>query len=168
MCNGTFRTMIVLLYCIQVKYRGELLDCISNSPLLTEDDFQLVQFIFSNSRKHCSTEQTHRLPQKFSQNHKRSISMVTILMGIVIATSAMLSPLSIFLTVVNTFVVAIVTIVGVAVARRQMKVVAERRLGKTIAGVKTYLCEFESLLSLITQTTRIIRETEIVSHGFSR
>lgn len=164
--------MIVLLYCIQVKYRSELLDCISNSPLLTEDDFQLVQFIFSNSQKHCSTEQTHQLPQKFSQNHKQSISLVTILVGIVIATTAMLSPLSIFLTVVSTFVVAIVTIVGVivgvTVARWQMKVVAERRLGKTIAGVKTYLREFESLLSLITQTTRIIRETEIVSHGFSR
>ena len=64
--------------------------------------------------------------------------------------------------------VGVVTIIGLAVARWRVMLGIEQRQNKAVARVKTYLEDFESLLSLITQTTRLIRETEIISHGFSR
>ena len=64
--------------------------------------------------------------------------------------------------------VGVVTIIGLAVARWRVKLGIEQRQAKAVARVKMYLEDFESLLSLITQTTRLIRETEIISHGFSR
>ena len=42
------------------------------------------------------------------------------------------------------------------------------KMQKAVSDLSMYNSKFESLLALLTQTIRLIQETEIVSHGYSR
>ena len=39
---------------------------------------------------------------------------------------------------------------------------------KAVSDLSAYNSKFESLLALLTQTIRLVQETEIISHGYSR
>ena len=150
----------------QVRYRDQLLDCIGNSPLLTEDDFHLVQFIVSNqthrsSTKHHSQRQSgHHLPR----NRHTILFLTAFLVGL-IAIAAALLPIQYILVL---SILATLTGGVPLTIRWRMKLAVEQRLEKSVDSLQNYLREFEMLLSLVTQTTRVIRETEIIAHGFSR
>ena len=70
--------------------------------------------------------------------------------------------------VVILLVLLVVVVVVALVTRWQTKMVVDKRLARAVEGVQTYLEDFEALLSLVSQTTRLVRETEIISHGFNR
>ena len=150
--------------CYQVKYRDKLLDCISNSPLLTEDDFQLVQFIVSNQTQYSTTEHSQcQSSDHHPSNRHTTFFWTTFLAGTILAISALFPIL--FIAVLSILTTAIG---GVVLTRWWMRLVVEQRIDKSVEFVQTYLRDFETLLSLVTQTTRLIRETEIIIHGFSR
>ena len=164
---------------VQVKHRGDLLDYISSSPLLTEDDFNLLQFIISHhhvDNQHSQAKLPHTQQQlKLTRNsyqylNQRTLSLATLLTSIIFAIASMILlifPLSVTILIVF-LAVAVVAIVGLVVARWRVKLGANQRHARAVASVKTYIEDFETLLSLLTQTTRLVRETEIISHGFSR
>ena len=143
------------------------MDCIANSPLLTEDDFQLVQFIVSN-QTHYSTAKHHSQPHKNSRLHSKNnhiILFLTSLLVSLIAMATVLLPIQYIFLVLST----LATLTGVPLTLKwRMKLVLEQRLEKSVDSLSTYLSDFEMLLSLVSQTTRLIRETEIIAHGFSR
>ena len=70
--------------------------------------------------------------------------------------------------IISACAVAMAMVGGVLVARWWQRMKSEEKLSGAVLRVRTYLREFESLLSLINQTARLVRETEIVSHGYSR
>jgi len=37
-----------------------------------------------------------------------------------------------------------------------------------MADLSTYNSKFESLLAMLTQTIRLVQETEVISHGYTR
>ena len=90
--------------------------------------------------------------------------MLGILIGVVVEIPVILLP------VVSRSVIAIavLTLCGVMFVRWRWNIRSKKRLHQAVASVKEYVREFEALLSLVNQTTRLIRETEIISHGFSR
>ena len=145
------------------------MDCIANSLLLTEDDFQLVQFIISN-QTHPSTAKHHSPPDKNSHLHpmaknRHIVLFLTALVASLVAIATALLPTQCILLVLITLAV----LTGAPVTLRwRMKVALEQRLERSVDSLSTYLSDFETLLSLVTQTTRLIRETEIIAHGFSR
>ena len=148
-------------------HRAKLLDSIVDSPLLTEDDFQLVHFIASNHlhHSHLIGEHSQRETSHHHATNRHAVFLLaTILVG-VSATAVVLLPVQYILTLI-----VLATVVGgVPLAMLWWRQVAfEQRLGKSVRCLLAYLKEFEVLLSLVTQTTRLIRETEIISHGFSR
>ena len=145
-------------------YREKILNCIANSPLLTEDDFQLVQFIISN-QTHPSTTDHHSPNSHLHPKNRHIILFLTALLASLIAIATVLLPTQYILLVLITLAV----LTGAPVTLRwRMKVALNQRLERSVDNLSTYLSDFETLLSLVTQTTRLIRETEIIAHGFSR
>ena len=149
-------------------YREKILDCIANSPLLTEDDFQLVQFIVSN-QTHPLTAKHHSPPHKNSHLHylkiRHIILFLTALIASLVAIATALLPTQYILLVLS--MLAVLT--GAPLTLRwRMKLALNQRLERSVDSLSSYLSDFETLLSLVTQTTRLIRETEIIAHGFSR
>lgn len=145
------------------------MDCIGNSPLLTEDDFQLIQFVASKDfQTHRSSTKHHSQYQNNHHHHPSNrhkiLFLTAFLVGLVAIATALL-PIQ-YILVLGTL--AILTGGVPLTVRWRMKLSVEQRLEKSVDILQTYLREFEALLSLVTQTTRLIRETEIISHGFSR
>ena len=156
-----------LCNCNQVRCRERLLDCIGNSPLLGEDDFQLVQFIVSNCQMHCSSS-NHHSPYQNGHHHPSNRHTIFFLIAFLVGLIAIASTLLPVQYILVLSILAILTGGVPLTVRWRMKVAVEQRLDKLMDTLQTYLREFETLLSLVTQTTRIIRETEIIAHGFSR
>lgn len=149
-----------------MKFRDEFLECLRDSPLLTEEDFQLIDFVISNQR-HPSlpTEHSHHGTQASSWHDPSGHTvffLVTLITGIICAIATL------FLGPIIVLSLLVVATVGVLVARWWLKATAGHRLARSVSHLQTYIREFETLLSLVTQTTRLIRETEIISHGFTR
>ena len=144
------------------------MDCIGNSPLLTEDDFQLVQFIVTNCQTHCSLTTPHAQWQNYHYRHPRNRHTVVFFLAFLVGLTAIAAAT---VPIQYSFVLTTLVIVmgGVPLAIRwRMKLAVEQRLEKSVNTLQTYLREFETLLSLVTQSIRLIRETEIIAHGFSR
>lgn len=149
----------------EVRHRDKLLDSISNSPLLTEDDFQLVQYIMSYQTQLSSTKHSQHHNSHLHPSYKHTVFFLTaLLVGITAAATALLPIQFIFVLSILAIVIG-----GIPLTLRwRMKLAVEQSLGKSMECLEMYLREFEMLLSLVSQTTKLIRETEIISHGFTR
>ena len=146
------------------------MDCIGNSPLLTEDDFQLVQFIVTNCQTHRSLTTPHAQWQNYMYHcrHPRNRHTVVFFLAFFVGLMAIAAAtIPIQYSLVLTTLAILMGGVPLVI-RWRMNVAVEQRLEKSVNTLQTYLREFEALLSLVTQTTRQIRETEIIAHGFSR
>jgi len=43
-----------------------------------------------------------------------------------------------------------------------------KKIQSAMADLSTYNSKFESLLAMLTQTIRLVQETEVISHGYTR
>ena len=141
---------------MQADIKEKVVTHIKNSPLLTEEDFQLLHISFTNNS-------SQQLQSKILQTNKNSTMFYVLLSSIgtaFISAGLMLSPLLLL-------AVAIVAMFVILLAR----VVRSRNLSEmteSFNDLASYTTHFDTLLSLLSQSIRVIQETEILAQGFSR